>query len=38
MFNYIKDKSIAAYKYTKDKVESGFSYLQDKESKMEKIL
>ena len=36
MFNYIKDKSIAAYKYTKDKVESGFSYLQDKKAKWRK--
>ena len=30
MFNYIKDKSIAAYKYTKDKSEEAYKYIKDK--------
>ena len=36
MFNYIKDKSIAAYDYIEDKVKAGFSYLQDKKARWRK--
>ena len=36
MFNYIKDKSIAAYDYIEGKVKSGFGYLQDKKARWRK--
>lgn len=36
MFNYIKDKSIAAYDFIEDKVKAGFSYLQDKKARWRK--
>ena len=36
MFDYIKDKSIAAYDYIEDKAKAGFSYLQDKKARWRK--
>ena len=36
MFNYIKDKSIAAYDYIEDKVKAGYFYLVDKNARWRK--